>query len=406
MPVLALPRVDFEAGARLASAGLVAAVAIAAVGLSVALGRAAAPPAHLPLMRAVALPGVASSPPPTPESPAAPVPSRRRVGPSGAAPLVPVEPTAPAVAAAAATAVAPFPPPPPSGKGMWIWQPERTEGGDPAAIVARARAVGLTHLFVRTGSTWDGLQNGPFLDALLPLAHAAGLRVFGWDFPKLAAPPDDVARAVAALGRRAPGGHYLDGFAADIETAQEGTQLTIPGVLAYGAALRQAVGPTQFLIAAVPNPTPQMLERYPFPEVVGPFDAIAPMVYWLNRQPDTDVTGALRDLAPYGKPVFPVGQAYDGKSEGGRPGVPTPDELLRFMRAGLAGGAQGVSFWSWQDTTPEEWDAIRGAPQFSLPTAPAAMTPGQIRTWQVLLNSLGFPAPPTGVWDQASVTAV
>jgi peptidoglycan hydrolase-like protein with peptidoglycan-binding domain len=34
------------------------------------------------------------------------------------------------------------------------------------------------------------------------------------------------------------------------------------------------------------------------------------------------------------------------------------------------------------------------------------MTPGQIRTWQVLLNSLGFPAWPTGVWDKSSVTAV
>src|SRR5438105_6712995 len=232
------------------------------------------------------------------------------------------------------------------------------------AIVARARAVALTHLFVRTGSTWDGLQNGPFLDALLPLAHAAGLRVFGWDFPKLAAPPDDVARAVAALGRRAPGGHYLDGFAADIETAQEGTQLTIPGVLAYGAALRQAVGPTQFLIAVVPNPTPQMLARYPFPEVVGPFDAVAPMVYWLNREPGADVAAALRTLSPLGKPLMPIGQAFDGGPEGGRPGLPTLDELHRFMDAARQGGAAAVSFWSWQAANGQVWNAIRSGPHF------------------------------------------
>jgi peptidoglycan hydrolase-like protein with peptidoglycan-binding domain len=66
----------------------------------------------------------------------------------------------------------------------------------------------------------------------------------------------------------------------------------------------------------------------------------------------------------------------------------------------------GVSFWSWQDTTPDEWNAIRNAPQFSLPTFPAPMTTGQVRTWQTLLASLGFPIWPTGVWDQQSVAAV
>jgi hypothetical protein len=115
----------------------------------------------------------------------------------------------------------------------------------------------------------------------------------------------------------------------------------------------------------VPRPSPA--QNYPYTEVLASFDAVAPMVYWLNRQPDTDVAGALRDLAAYGKPVFPVGQAYDGRSEGGRAGVPPPDEIWRFMRSGLANGAQGVSFWSWQAANQKAWDAIAEAGEFRLP---------------------------------------
>jgi hypothetical protein len=122
------------------------------------------------------------------------------------------------------------------------------------------------------------------------------------------------------------------------------------------------VGASYPLIATVPRPSPS--RPYPYDQVVASFDAIAPMVYWLNRQPDTDVAGALHDLLPFGKPVFPVGQAYDGAPEGGRAGVPPPEELQRFMRVGEADGASGVSFWSWQAANQKAWDAIGQAEQF------------------------------------------
>ncbi len=255
----------------------------------------------------------------------------------------------------------------PYGKGMWIYEPEKTEGGNVATIVAKAKAAGLTHLYVRTGSSWNGFYAGPFLDSILPAAHQAGLKVYGWDFPRLIDWQDDVHRAKAAIDHRAPGKQRLDGFSADIETQSEGTRISADAASQYGKALRDAVGSSYPLIATVPRPSPQI--HYPYAEVVASFDAIAPMVYWLNRQPDTDVAGALRDLAPFGKPVFPVGQAYNGAPEGGRPGVPPPEELLRFMRVGSAGGAKGVSFWSWQAADERAWTAIAGAEEFRLPRA-------------------------------------
>ena len=266
----------------------------------------------------------------------------------------------------------PLPPPPviPEGKGMWVWKPELAEGGNVAVLIARAKAVGLSHIYMRTGSTWDGLQNLPYLDQLLPAAHAAGLKVYGWDFPKLAVPADDVARAMAAITHEAPGGHHLDGFAADIETPDEGTQFTAAAAQAYGTGLRAAAGPSTLLVAVVPNPTPQMLQKYSYDAVVPAFDAVAPMVYWLNREPGSDTANAMQYLAHYGKPLLPIGQAYDGGPEGGRAGVPPPAELLRFMAVAKQGGAAAVSFWSWQHANQPAWDAIKNGPSFTRPTPP------------------------------------
>jgi|GEM_PF-6519728 len=253
----------------------------------------------------------------------------------------------------------------PYGKGMWIWQPEQTEGNDAQAIVARASATGLTHLYVRTGSSWDGFYAGPFLDRILPIAHAAGIRVYGWDFPRLISPADDVARAHAAVAYRTPNGHHIDGFAADIETASEGTHVSAESATAYGDSLRQAVGPSAPLVAVVPRPSPWTTSiSYPFAQVVADFDAIAPMVYWFNREPGSDVAGALADLRGYGKPLFPIGQAFDGGPEGGRPGVPPRAELLRFFEVSDQLGAEGVSFWSWQGADQQAFDSIREAPEF------------------------------------------
>ena len=267
--------------------------------------------------------------------------------------------------------IAPLPHSLPYGKGMWMWKPEMSDNGDVKAMIARAKQVGLTHIYIRTGSSWDGFYAAPFLDELLPVAHAAGIRIYGWDFPRLIDPAADVARALAAIHYVTPTKQRIDGFAADIETQSEGTHLSVESAVAYGDGLRTGVGSDYPLIACVPRPSSYNKQFYPFWDVVARFDAIAPMVYWLNREPDTDAAGALKDLAPLGKPVFPVGQAYDGGPEGGRAGLPTDDELRRFMWASSFFGGQGVSFWAWQHADQRVWDTIRDAEWFK-------MTPQQV----------------------------
>src|SRR5258708_11817584 len=84
----------------------------------------------------------------------------------------------------------------PVGKGMWLYNFDRSDGGNPAGIIHRAQLTGLTHLYVRTGSTVDGFYAPKYLDRILPAAHAAGIRVYGWDFPYLTDYRVDVDRAV------------------------------------------------------------------------------------------------------------------------------------------------------------------------------------------------------------------
>jgi len=94
-------------------------------------------------------------------------------------------------AAATSTTVAPGPAVPtlkgalPVGKGMWLYNFDRSDGGNVPGMIHRALMTGLTHLYVRTGSTVDGFYAQKYLDRILPAAHAAGIRVYGWDFPYL-----------------------------------------------------------------------------------------------------------------------------------------------------------------------------------------------------------------------------
>jgi hypothetical protein len=325
--------------------------------------------------------------------PAATVPEPPTTTPAPIAPAV--APSAPALRGAL-----------PVGKGMWLYQPSAVERGDIQALIRRALDVGLTHVFVRTGSSKRGFYAQEYLNALLPAAHASGIRVYGWDFPYLDDIGADVNRSVDAITYTTPTGDRIDGFSSDIEFPSMGVKVTPENATAFGAGLRARVGKEYPLIATVPRPS-HKIKNYPYPEVVQSFDAIAPMVYWLNRDPVSDVTGAMADLAKFHKPVIPIGQAYDGAADHGPPGVPGRAALMAFMDAAERTGATSVSFWSWQHASQEAWDAIKDAPQFVLPSAPAGVfTPGQVRAYQYLLTSLGFPVAADGVWGDATVAAV
>ncbi len=259
---------------------------------------------------------------------------------------------APPAPASARTAAAPVL----GGRGMWIWQWGRTEGGDLGAVVRRAKAAGLSTLWVRVGDSKSGFYGAQYLDGLVPLAHQAGLKVVGWGFPFLGDPVGDAAWTSQVLGWQKDG-QRLDAFSPDLETASEGVVVTDKRIATYMGLTRQAMAGRP-LVATVYNPTDLQWAKYPYTVVASYADAMAPMVYWGCRDPGADVQRAVRRLATFGLPVVPAGQSYNMAGEGGRVGNPTGPETLRFLREAQQSGAAGAAFWVWQETSAEQWQAI------------------------------------------------
>ena len=264
----------------------------------------------------------------------------------------------------------PAPLPPPSsrtaatsvvaGRGMWTWQWGRTEGGDLGAVVRRAKAAGLSTLWVRVADSKSGFYGGKYLDALVPLAHREGLKVVGWGFPFLGDPVADAAWTAEVLAWQKDG-QRLDAYSPDLETASEGVVVTEKRIATYLGLTRRSMGGRP-LVATVYNPTDEWWAKYPYALVASYADAMAPMVYWGCREPGADVERAVRRLATFGLPVVPAGQSYDMGRDGGRPGNPTGAETLRFLHEAKRSGATGVAFWVWQETTAEQWQAISAYP--------------------------------------------
>lgn len=333
--------------------------------------------------------------------PAAAAPAERvadAAPPTTTAPAEVAPPAAPAPAPAAA-------PKPilPLGKGMWLYQLSMSEGGDANKVVNKAKALGLTHLYTRLGSSKGGFYAQKELDKLLPVAHAAGIKVIGWDFVYLVDPIADAVRSKAEIDYTTPDGHKIDAFSADIETGAEGVNLTAEGAAAYGAKLRELAGPNYPLIATVPRPSPK--RSFPFAEATAAFDAIAPMVYWQNRDPATDVAGAIDYLAQFNKPIMPIGQAYNGGPEGGPDRDPPKEQLVAFLNTAHAKGAVAVSFWVWNHAKPHQWEAIDGAIAWELPTGRAANGAAAVFLQRVL-GLLGQPVAVDGRLGPATKAAI
>ncbi|MHB1535621.1 MAG: peptidoglycan-binding domain-containing protein [Acidimicrobiales bacterium] len=284
----------------------------------------------------------------------------------------------------------------PVGTGVWIWTPAATAGGDVAAIVAQAEQSGLTHLYAP-------ISDPAFFQQLLPAAHAAGLKVIGWDLPNLRNINADVATDMAAIDATAGANQHLDGLASDISPA------TAPGLdaaaaTAYGTQLRQAAGPAYPLIAVVPQPA--TAPSFPYRALLGAFDAVAPTVVWGSGDPTAVVQATVSALAPYGKPILPIAQAFTNANQPGNTVALTPAQITAFIVAARHAGSVGASFWSWQTISAAQWQAIASEKAFALPASLLSLGSGQLRAYQAELSSLGYPVAISGLLDQATVSAI
>jgi hypothetical protein len=240
-----------------------------------------------------------------------------------------------------------------TGKGIWItnWAKDDV---DVAHVVAKAKAAGLTSIWVRTGGSRQGYYGGRVLPTLVPAAHRAGLKVVAWDFPFLSDPVSDVVRAHKALAAG------VDAFAPDIETTAEGTHASSRRVALYLSMVRSIAGGRP-IAATVPRPTPKRLTSFPYAAFAPYADVFVPMVYWSCNEPGLVTVKSITQLRRW-LPVAPVGQAYDMAQDGGRAGLPTRAETWRFLDSARRAGAVGASLWTIETIGKAQWSALSAYP--------------------------------------------
>jgi hypothetical protein len=249
--------------------------------------------------------------------------------------------------------------PPPTGtafdgSGMWIWYVSKANGGDTNAIVEQAKAHGISTVFVKSG---DGTNYWTqFTPSLVSTLKAAGLRVCGWQYVYGKSPS-----AEAAVAARAVTEAGADCFVIDAETEYEGLYTQAQ---TYVNDLRAAVG-ADYPLGLAAFPYVDYHPSFPYSVFLGPNGAQfnAPQAYWkeIGGGVDAVIDHTYRFNRPYGRTIAPIGQTYDAAP---------PNEIVRFRQLAAAEGANGLSWWSWQHTTPAGWDAV-GQPIEPFTSAPA-----------------------------------
>ena len=239
------------------------------------------------------------------------------------------------------------------GNGMWIWELSRSEGGDIAAIAARARAAGITTVFVKSS---DGATNrfAQFNPGLVQALHANGLRACAWQFVY---GNDPLAEASLGADAIADG---ADCLVIDAEGQYEGKYAAAQQ---YMAALRATVGPG-YPIGLTSFPYVDSHPRLPYSVFLGPGGAQVnlPQVYWKDIGGTVDAVSGhtLAHNRIYGVPIAPLGQTY---------GNPPAEDIGHFRALWAAYGSAGLSWWSWQASGDAEW-ALLGTPVTPLPAPP------------------------------------
>jgi len=240
------------------------------------------------------------------------------------------------------------------GQGMWIWYVSQSDGGSLASIVAQAHSAGVGTLFVKSS---DGSSNywSQFSPALVQQLHANGLRVCAWQYVYGTNPAGEAnlgAQAVAA---------GADCLLIDAESEYEGHY---SAAQIYIADLRAKVG-AAYPLGLATFPYVYYHTSFPYSVFLGPNGAQfnAPQMYWkaIGNSVDTTYANTYISNRVYGRPIFPLGQTYEG---------PSSADLVRFREEAALYGATGLSYWDFQETAASGWSAL-AAPLATL----ASVTP-------------------------------
>lgn len=231
-----------------------------------------------------------------------------------------------------------------TGRGMWIWELDKTEGGNVAAIIATAKRYGIRTLLVKSSdgsSYWS-----QFSRELVVELHEAGLKVCAWQFVYGVNPV-----AEANLGRRA----VRDGANCLVIDAESAYQGRYASASTYMARLRRLIG-LRFPVGLAGLPYVDYHLSFPYSVFLGPNGAQynLPQMYWADIGVSVATVYAHTYMynAIYRRPIFPLGQLWNS----GR-GM-SSNAIEQFNALATAYGATGVSWWDWQSAAASYFTAM------------------------------------------------
>ena len=226
------------------------------------------------------------------------------------------------------------------GDAMWIWLLNRSNGGRPASIAARARRHGLEFVILKGAegfTRWR--QVSPTLVAAL---RSRGLRVCAYQFIHGRRPLTE-ARVGARLAK------VVDCLILDAETTYEGRYVSAQ---TYLRELRKRIGP-DYPVGLTSFPYVHYHPAFPYSVFLGPGGAQfnVPQMYWraIGVGVDQIFRVTYRHNRVYERPIFPLGQVYTH---------PPAREIRRFRALAGGRGATGVSWWSWQAAAERDFRAL------------------------------------------------
>jgi hypothetical protein len=228
-----------------------------------------------------------------------------------------------------------------NGVGIWIWQVPQSSGGDPARIAAVARARGVSTVFVKAahGASYWGQFSPAFVSAL----KARGLKVCAYQRMLGARPAAEAEQAARAVRSGA------DCFVIDAESEYNNKASQ---ARTYMRTLRAKIG-AAYPVGFTSFPYVSLHRAVPYSVFLGAGGAQynLPQVYWkaIGNSPDQAMARTYRENRPYGKPIRPIGQAYD------RPPV---SQIRRFKLLARRYHSAGYSWWSWQSAAPAQFQAL------------------------------------------------
>jgi hypothetical protein len=223
------------------------------------------------------------------------------------------------------------------GNGMWIWYVSAS-GGSAERIAKKAKRRNIDVVMIKSadaGNYW-----GQFSPSLVDELQDRGLRVCAWQFVYGSSPRAEARRGAEAVRNGA------DCLLIDAEGHYEGRYKAADR---YIDELRDRIGPG-YPLALASFPYVDYHPRFPYSVFLGRGAAQfnVPQMYW--KAIGTSVRKVYEHTydvnAPYERPIFPLGQTWQN---------PSRKAVIRFRRYARRYDADGVSWWSWQETNGKEW---------------------------------------------------